>query len=122
LCISDRSLKRDIQPVDEQAVLDAVSRLPVSTWSYTSDDPSVRHMGPMAQDFYSEFGLGKTDRAYDPIDAHGVALAAIRGLLERVQDQERRLNRIEHENAHLRAACAPGPGVQPNSVRRRLVE
>src|SRR5579884_186853 len=79
-CVSDRNVKRDIEPVDERAVLESVARMPVSTWSYKSDDPSVRHMGPMAQDFRAAFGLGDTDRAYDSVDAHGVTLAAIKGL------------------------------------------
>jgi hypothetical protein len=29
----------------------------------------------MAQDFYDAFQLGDTDKAYDAIDAHGVAFA-----------------------------------------------
>lgn len=109
LCVSDRNLKRDIQPVDERAVLAAVAQMPVSSWSYKSDDPSVRHLGPMAQDFYSAFRLGDTDRAYDPIDAHGVALAAIKALAEQVQEQNARIESLERENRELkgRAACGP---------------
>jgi hypothetical protein len=104
-CASDRNIKRDIEPVDEQAVLEAVARMPVSTWSYKSDDPSVRHMGPMAQDFKAAFDLGDTDKAYHPVDAHGVALAAIQALYERVQSQEARIDRLERDNERLRAAC-----------------
>jgi hypothetical protein len=104
-CVSDRNVKRDIEPVDESAVLEAVARLPVSTWSYKSDDPSVRHMGPMAQDFKASFGLGDTDRAYYPIDAHGVALASIQALYERVQELDARIRRLEHDNADLRNRC-----------------
>lgn len=100
-CVSDRNVKRDIVPVDPQAVLEGLSRVPVATWSYRSDDPSVRHMGPMAQDFYGEFGLGNTDRAYSPIDAHGVAFAAIQALYERMQQQEARIQQLERENAEL---------------------
>jgi hypothetical protein len=83
--------------------------MPVSTWSYRSDDPTVRHLGPMAQDFHSAFGLGDTDRAYDSIDAHGVALAAIKALYERSRDQDARIERLERENAELRerASCEP---------------
>jgi hypothetical protein len=98
-------VKRDIEPVDDRAVLEAVARLPVSTWSYKSDDPSVRHMGPMAQDFKAAFGLGDTDRAYYPIDAHGVALASIQALYERVQEMDVRIQRLERENANLRDHC-----------------
>ncbi len=104
LCVSDRNVKRDIEPVDEQAVLEALAKVPVSTWSYKSDDPAVRHLGPMAQDFYSAFGLGNTDRAYNSIDAHGVALAAIRALYERSQALDARIERLERDNVELRAA------------------
>ncbi len=104
LCISDRNLKRDVRPVDDGDVLERVAHMPVSSWSYTFGDPSVRHMGPMAQDFYSAFGLGSTDRAYDPVDAHGVTFAAIRGLYARLQEQTARVDRLEAENARLRAA------------------
>jgi hypothetical protein len=107
LCVSDRNLKRDIGPVDEQAVLETLASLPVSTWSYKSDDPAVRHLGPMAQDFYSAFGLGDTDRAYNSIDAHGVAMAAIKALYERSLAQDARIERLERENHRLRAS-APG--------------
>jgi hypothetical protein len=107
--VSDRNLKHDIVPVDEEAVLETLATVPVSTWSYKSDDPSVRHLGPMAQDLYAAFGLGNTDRAYNPIDAHGIALAAIKALYERMQAQDARIDRLERENRSLRAAtCRPG--------------
>ena len=103
LCRSDRNLKRDIVSVDTQKVLEAVARMPVSTWSYKIDDPSVRHMGPMAQDFKAAFGLGDTDKAYHSIDAHGVTLAAIQALYERIEAQNARIDRLERENDELRA-------------------
>jgi Chaperone of endosialidase len=106
LCVSDRNVKRDIAPVDEQAVLESVARVPVSTWSYKSDAPTVRHLGPMAQDFYAAFGLGDTDRAYNPIDAHGVALAAIKALYERSREQDARIERLEQQNRELRSGAA----------------
>ena len=39
-------------------------------------------MGPMAQHFTQAFGLGDSDCAYHPVDAHGVAFAAIQALKE----------------------------------------
>jgi hypothetical protein len=47
------------------------------TWNYKAQPDSVRHIGPMAQDFYAGFGLGEDDRHISTIDAEGVALAAI---------------------------------------------
>jgi endosialidase-like protein len=90
-------------------VLERVAEMPVSTWSYKSEDPTVRHLGPMAQDFRAAFGLGDTDRAYNSIDAHGVAMAAIKALYERSREQDARIDRLEQENAELRkaASCKP---------------
>jgi len=102
-CVSDRNRKRSFEPVDPQSVLERVVRMPISTWSYKDDDPSVRHMGMMAQDFHDEFGLGTTDKAFDPVDAHGVEMAAIQALYERMREQEARIRRLERENAELRA-------------------
>jgi hypothetical protein len=104
LCVSDRNVKRDIVPVDPQAVLDRLASIPVSTWSYKSDDPSVRHMGPMAQDFYAGFSLGATDKAYSPVDATGVTFAAIQALYDHMRDQDARIEKLERENRELRRA------------------
>ncbi len=113
-CASDRNLKHDIERVDDDAILETLATLPISTWSYKSDDPAVRHMGPMAQDFRAAFGLGDTDRAYNPIDAHGVTFAAIKALYERLKRDEARTDALERENARLREECTrarPGKGL-----------
>ncbi len=57
------------------------TRLPISKWSYKVEDGSVRHIGPMAQDFAAAFGLGSDDRSIGTVDADGVALAAMQALL-----------------------------------------
>ena len=49
-------------PATRAEVLDRLVELPVSLWTYGWDEPSVRHLGPMAQDFATAFGLGDTDR------------------------------------------------------------
>ena len=50
-----------------------VDKVPISHWSYEGD--TVRHMGPMAQDFFDAFGLGGDRRLISSIDADGVAIA-----------------------------------------------
>jgi hypothetical protein len=92
---SDRNLKQDVAVVDTKSVLQAVAALPISTWSYKASQ-DVRHMSPMAQDFYAAFGLGEDDEHIHTLDASGVALAAIQGLHE----QNRAL---EEDNTELRA-------------------
>jgi hypothetical protein len=101
LCVSDRNLKQAIEPVDPQEVLERLSRLPISRWRYRTEADNIRHMGPMAQDFKQAFGLGDTDRAYNPIDAHGVAFAAIQALQQLADEQQRRIDKLEREKRTL---------------------
>jgi hypothetical protein len=93
---SDRNLKRDFAAVDAAAVLKKVIGMPITTWSYTFEDPSVRHIGPMAQDFKAAFEVGATDKAIFKVDADGVALAAIQALaaeLTAAKDERAKLAR-----------------------------
>jgi hypothetical protein len=101
LCISDRNLKKNIEPVDPAEVLEKVGRLPLATWTYRSEPDGIRHLGPMAQDFRAAFGLGNDDRSYHAVDAHGVALAAIQALQAMAADQRRRIQSLEDENRTL---------------------
>ncbi len=101
LCKSDRNQKKNIAPADTDAILRKVGELPISTWTYLSEPSTVRHLGPMAQDFHASFGLGDDDRSYHSIDAHGVALAAIQALERVVSQQEQRIEKLERENRVL---------------------
>jgi len=77
--LSDRNVKTNIVPLDDTTVLDKVAALPISRWSYKSEH-GVRHVGPMAQDFYAAFKVGEDDKHITAIDEDGVALAAIKAL------------------------------------------
>ncbi len=99
---SDRNLKDHIIPVDTQGVLGRLAEPPISTWSYKSSD-RVRHIGPMAQDFYATFGLGDDDKRIHTIDTAGVALASIQGLYNVVQEKEMRISELEADNAALQS-------------------
>jgi hypothetical protein len=99
--ISDANAKENFTPVDNRAILARVAELRVTTWNYITEDPSVRHIGPVAQDFHAAFGLGQDDRHIAALDASGVALAAIQGLHEVSQEQAARIEELEAENAAL---------------------
>jgi endosialidase-like protein len=101
---SDRNLKESFAPVDPRVVLAAVVALPIERWSYKGE--TARHLGPMAQDFAAAFGLGADDRHILPLDAGGVALAAIQGLHGLAQAQEARLETLERELTALRRETA----------------
>jgi hypothetical protein len=99
--ISDRATKENFVLVDGRAILEALAALPVHEYNLKSQDPTIRHLGPVAQDFYAAFGYGESDRAINMEDADGVALAAIQGLYELSQEQAARIQALEAENAAL---------------------
>jgi len=78
-----------------------------NTWrNLVTQDPSVRHLGPMAQDFRAAFGLGEDDRHISSSDADGVALAAIQGLNQKLEETVRqkdaRIAALEQNVAELK--------------------
>jgi hypothetical protein len=89
--LSDRNAKTAIVPLDDDAILAKVAALPIDAWQYKSER-GVRHVGPMAQDFYAAFGTGVDNRHITSIDEDGVALAAIKAL--------------HHDNRKLAETCA----------------
>jgi hypothetical protein len=99
---SDRNSKQAIEPVDGAALLERVARLPLATWEY-KDAAGVRHLGPMAQDFVAEFGLGADDKHIAPGDAAGVSLAAIQALKNENDALRARLAALEGQVTALAA-------------------
>ena len=81
--------------VDGYEILEKLAALPVSTWNYTWDPPSTRHLGPMAQDFKAAFGLGDSDTVIGFVDANGVNVVAIQALYRKLQALEARVAELE---------------------------
>ena len=101
--ISDWHMKAGFTPVANDAVLDAVTSLPLSKWHYQSEPPDVQHIGPMAQDFKALFGVGADDKHIFQIDADGVSFAAIQALAHKLDVVMASQESLERENAELRA-------------------
>jgi hypothetical protein len=83
---SDRSMKENFMPTDNQEILERVTSLPISRWNFKTDG-KTRHIGPMAQDFYAAFNVGMDDKHIATVDEDGVALAAIQGLNQKLEEQ-----------------------------------
>jgi hypothetical protein len=98
---SDRNLKENFAPVSPREVLDKVAALPISRWNFIGD-VTTPHVGPMAQDFHAAFGLGTDDKHIATVDADGVALAAIQGLNQKVEEKDARITALETELAKLK--------------------
>lgn len=94
--MSDRNAKTGIEAVDPSEILAKVRAMPVSAWTYKHDvEDGIRHIGPMAQDFYAAFGTGRDDKGISSLDSGGVALAAIQALSDENADLRARLLRLE---------------------------
>jgi hypothetical protein len=100
---SDRNLKENFTPADTGKILNKVLALPLSRWNY-KEDPAASHLGPMAQDFRAAFGLGSDDKTITMVDGDGVALAAIQGLHEKLEDQQDQLrNTLREQQQQIKA-------------------
>lgn len=98
---SSRNTKHGIRSVDSAAILEQVVDLPIAEWSYKRDSPGVKHVGPMAEDFFTSFGLGGTDKAISPLDTSGIALAAIQGLHGTIVERDRQIGALLEKQEQL---------------------
>jgi hypothetical protein len=87
---SDRNVKENFARVNVDDVLVKLNAVPVSAWNYVFE-PGVKHVGPMAQDFNSVFGVG-AGVTINPVDVFGVMLAAIKALTEKITVLEEKLS------------------------------
>ena len=124
---SDRAMKAGFEPVAASDVLKRVAALPLTSWTFKGQ--TVRHIGPMAQDFYAAFKVGADDKHISTTDAQGVALAAIQGLYQKLEAKDaqlaqqkrqieslsERLEKLERETQASRNAAAmhPASALQP---------
>ena len=99
--ISDRNLKTDFSAVDARNILAEVVALPIQSWRYTNEVAGVRHVGPMAQDFKAAFGLGNNQKIIGYLDEGGVALAAIKGLNQKLNEKDGEIQKLQQQNEAL---------------------
>ena len=98
---SDRNIKTDFSRVNAESILAKLASLPIESWRYTNEIAGVRHVGPMAQDFKSVFGLGNDDKIIGFVDAQGVALAAIQGLNQKLNEKDAEIQKLQQQNQAL---------------------
>ncbi len=94
--ICDRNKKENFREIDGESVLARIRALPITEWNYKANDPSVRYIGPMAQDFWQAFRLGGTDSlSITTLAFDGVNMAAVQALEKRTADLKEALSEIE---------------------------
>lgn len=100
---SDVYRKENFGAVDPADVLERVANLQIATWNYRDQPDSIRHIGPMAQEFAALFGVGENDRSIHAVDSAGVALAAIQALYAMVRERDHELERLRSEVERLKS-------------------
>jgi len=93
-CASDRNVKAGFESVDARAILEKVAALPITRWHYTNDAVTP-HLGPVAQDFHAAFAVGSDDKHIATVDADGVALAAIQGLNQKLEQKQTEITELK---------------------------
>ena len=109
-CASSMTLKENFLDVDGEDVLARMRRIPVNSWNYIDEGRQSRHMGPFAEDFWREFGLGSEPLAIGHLDIDGVNFAGVKALDARtlelqstVTRQAGQIERLQSDNAALEA-------------------
>lgn len=104
--LSDRNAKKNFQAIDSRDVLEKLAAMPVQKWNYKwESDSDVPHIGPMAQDFKAAFYPGRDDKSITTMEFDNVALAAIQGVNQKLEEQNARLKKqnekLEEKNETL---------------------
>lgn len=107
---SDVNSKHRFEQISNEEILEKLRKLPVTRWSYKTEAENIRHIGPMAQDFYAAFGLGSDNRGIGTVDADGVALTGIKALEERTRNLASELESLKADNAALRQQMKDNSG------------
>src|SRR5436853_5646787 len=100
--LSDRNLKEHFTAVNMHEVLARLMTLRIETWNYKNQHCSIRHIGPMAQDFFAAFGVGEDDRHINLLDASGVAFTAIQALYQMVKEKDVQILALQIELDELK--------------------
>src|SRR2546423_503702 len=134
---SDRNKKENFQSANGEEVLQKIRQLNLTSWNYIGQDAkTLRHYGPMAQDFYAAFGhdaIGTvgTPTAINSGDMAGIMMIAIKTLATEVANQEavnaeqrKRLEaltaRFEEQDAQIQKVSAQLQMRQPRMSLARI--
>lgn len=104
--LSDRERKENITTLDTEEYLNRLDGIEVYEWSYIAQDSSIRHIGPMAQDFYKTFELGTDSTTINSGDFDGVNMLLLKALdnkMDVLELQEAELIEMRQQLEDLKA-------------------
>jgi hypothetical protein len=99
---SDKNLKENFKKVDYQEILNKINKLDITLWNYKKEDKSIRHIGPMAQDFYSIFKVGVNNKTISALDAAAIAISGAKALSTKLEEKELKIKELKKEVERLK--------------------
>ncbi len=93
--VSDRNKKENFVKVDGDKILQGIEMLEITSWNYKTQSPDIKHIGPMAQDFYKLFNFGESDTTITSIDIDGINLIALQTLALKTKELQKSADEIE---------------------------
>jgi hypothetical protein len=103
--VSDKNKKENFKLVNAEETLAKVERLKITSWNYTSQDKTIRHIGLDPAYFYRAFHIGESNKTITDMDMDGITLLGIKALNDRLrsmavlsttEELESRLTAINH--------------------------
>lgn len=99
--LSDKNKKEHFGKVNGEEILSKIAAMEINSWNYKAQAPSIRHIGPFAQDFYNAFHLGEGETTISMVDIEGINLLALQTLITRTRLLKEKMAEIEKLNASL---------------------
>lgn len=100
--VSDKKKKENFKHENPEDILKGITKLKITSWNYKSEDTKIRHLGPMAQQFYSTFGIGESKVSICTIDIDGVSMIGIKALEKRTSDLSEKLNGLNQLKTEIK--------------------
>jgi hypothetical protein len=104
---SDSTRKTNFEAADGEQFLQKLRGLRLGSWNYKKQDArTMRHYGPMAQDFYSAYGrdgLGTigNDTTLNAADVDGVAFILLKALEKRTAELTNEIDLLKKQLATI---------------------
>jgi hypothetical protein len=102
-CTSSRYTKENFTTIKGSDILSKLRLVPVTSWNYIDEGSRVRHIGPMAEDFWAQFNLGVGNTSIGVQDLAGVSIAAVKELDAQLQEKNAEIERLQTEIKQMKA-------------------
>ncbi len=113
--LSDKHKKEHFRKVNAETILKKIADIEINSWNYKSQSEDIRHIGPMAQDFYAAFGFGENNTTITTTDLDGVNLIAIQALAKRTKELNDKIKELENMKMKFNEL-----EIQKKSLEKRL--